>query len=297
MTDQEIGLIVGGDSLIGSALQMHCQRQGVAVELTSRRPQSAGLFLDLDAPDFQPIERRRYAFAFVCAAITDMRACQDNAVRSRRVNVVNTLQLMRRLGDRGTHLVFLSSSQVFDGETPQPDETATTCPKNEYGAQKLAVEQAITAEGLPAAILRVTKVLASDPVGVFKDWFDALSRGNPVQAATNMTLSPVTVRDVADAAARLAAARRDGIWHLSARDAIGYDNAARLMAQKCGLPLSLVEGEALSESDVQAIYRHRHVTLASAKIARELGVPLRQAREVLDGLFSRFPQPAAARVT
>ena len=50
---------------------------------------------------------------------------------------------MRRLADRGTHLVFLSSSQVFDGETANPTEEAATCPKNEYGAQKLAVEQAI----------------------------------------------------------------------------------------------------------------------------------------------------------
>ena len=226
-----------------------------------------------------------------------MRACQDDPLRSGRINVAHTLQLMRRLADRGSHSVFLSSSQVFDGEIPDPDEAAATSPKNEYGAQKLAVEQAIAAERLPAAVLRVTKVLATEPVGVFKGWFEALSRGKPARAATNMALSPVAVADVADAAARLAIGRQRGIWHLSARDAIGYDDAARLMAQKCGLPLSLVQGEALSESEVPAIYRHRHVTLASDKIARNLGMPLRQAREVLDGLFSRFPHPAAARVT
>jgi dTDP-4-dehydrorhamnose reductase len=297
MTEQETGLIVGGDGLVGSALQMHCQRQGIAVELTSRRPKREALFLDLDQPDFQSIERRRYGFALVCAAVTDMRACQDDPVRSRRINVAHTLQLMRRLAERGSHVVFLSSSQVFDGETPEPDEAAATCPKNEYGAQKLAVEQAIAAERLPAAVLRVTKVLAAEPVGVFKGWFEALSRGRPARAASNMALSPVAVADVADAAVRLAIGRQRGIWHLSARDAIGYDDAARLMAQKCGLPLSLVQGEALGESEVPAIYRHRHVTLASDKIAGNLGMPLRQAREVLDGLFSRFPQPAAARLT
>src|SRR5262249_54314120 len=157
MTEQETGLIIGGDGLVGSALQMHCQRQGIAVELTSRRPKREALFLDLDQPDFQSIERRRYSFALVCAAVTDMRACQDDPPTSRRINLPHTLQLMRRLADRGSHVVFLSSSQVFDGETPEPDEAAATCPKNEYGAQKLAVEQAIAAERLPAAVLRVTK--------------------------------------------------------------------------------------------------------------------------------------------
>ena len=34
MTDQETGLIVGGDGLVGSALKVYCQRQGIAVELT-----------------------------------------------------------------------------------------------------------------------------------------------------------------------------------------------------------------------------------------------------------------------
>ena len=295
MTDEGIGLVVGGDSLVGSALKTHCQQRGIAVEITSRRPKSAGLFLDFDHPHFAAIDRSRYAFAIVCAAVTDMRACQDDPGRSRRINVTHTLALLRWLAERGTHAVFLSSSQVFDGETPDPDEQAATCPKNEYGAQKLAVEQSIAAEGLPVAILRVTKVLAAEPVGVFKAWFEALSRGRPAQAATNMALSPVTVSDVADAAMRLAVGRHRGIWHLSARDAIGYYDAARLMAQKCGLPASLVQGEALSENQVPAIYRHRHVVLASDKIARTLGMPVRAAQEVLDGLFGRFPQPAAMR--
>ena len=166
-----------------------------------------------------------------------MQVCQSDPARSRRINVDNTLDLMRRLADRGTHLVFLSSSQVFDGETPMPDEAAPTAPKNEYGAQKLAVEEAIERQKLPAAVLRVTKVLADRPVGVFKGWFEALAKGQPVQAATNMALSPVMVADVAEAAERLAAGRHRGVWHLGSSDDIGYFDAARLMAETRHLPL------------------------------------------------------------
>ena len=81
--------------------------------------------------------------------------------------VDGTLALMRFLAGQGTHAVFLSSSQVFDGETQAPDEQSPTAPKNTYGRQKLAVEQAIAREGLPVAVLRVAKVLADRPVGVF----------------------------------------------------------------------------------------------------------------------------------
>ena len=39
------------------------------------------------------------------------------------------------------------------------------------------------------------------------------------------------------------------------------------------LPQTLVKGEALTEAQVPAIYRHRHATLSSRKIARTLGMP------------------------
>ncbi len=289
-----LGLVVGGDSLVGSALQLHCREAGIPVEISSRRRGTTGLLFDLREPDFARLERNHYEFAFICAAVTDMRACQDEPGLTRQVNVDNTIELMRRLADRGTHLLFLSSSQVFDGETAYPAEDAQTCPKNEYGAQKLAVEQAITRHELPAAILRPTKILASHPVGVFKAWFEALGKGQAIQAATNMPISPVMVDDVARAAASLAGGRHRGIWHLGASDEITYFEAARLMAERQQLPQALVRGEALTEDQVPAIYRHRHATLSSRKIARALDMPLRGAREVLTMLFAHFPPAAAA---
>jgi dTDP-4-dehydrorhamnose reductase len=59
------------------------------------------------------------------------------------------------------------------------------------------------------------------------------------------------------------------------------------------LPLSLVQGEALTETQVPEIYRHRYVTLSCEKIARTLPMPVRRARDILDALFAGFPQPAA----
>jgi dTDP-4-dehydrorhamnose reductase len=287
-------LVIGGDSLVGAAVQARCRDLGMDVEVTSRRGTSGSLALDLSEPDFAPLALGDYQVGFVCAAVTSMQACQDDPQGSRRVNVANTLELMRRLTGQGTHLVFLSSSQVFDGETPAPAEDAPTAPRNEYGAQKLAVEQAIAREGLRAAVLRPTKILAERPVGVFEGWFKALSQGRPVRAATNLALSPVMVSDVADAAVRLAQQRRHGIWHLGSSDDIGYFEAARLMAEMQGFPPALVEGEELTEAKVPSIFRHRHVTISCDKIARELGVTVRSARAILEALFSRFPRPAAA---
>ena len=266
-----IALVVGGDSLVGSAIQSQCHELGVPVEVSSRRRSARAFFLDLGDPDFTALERMRCEFAFICAAVTDMRACQNDPVATRRINVSNTIELMRRLADKQTHLVFFSSSQVFDGESPFPEEDAPTNPRNEYGAQKLAVEQAIARLELPVAVLRVAKVFGNRPVGVFQAWFEALAKGNPVRAATNMAFSPVLVGDVARAARLLAVGRHLGIWHLGASDEMKYFDAARLMAEMQRVPLALVNGEAVTESEVPSIYRPRHTTLSSEKIARTSG--------------------------
>jgi dTDP-4-dehydrorhamnose reductase len=288
-----IALVVGGDSLVGSAIQSQCRRLGVPVAVSSRRRQAKSVVLDLSDPDFAPFDQARYDFAFICAAVTDMRACQNDAAGTRQINVANTIELMRRLADRGTHLVFFSTSQVFDGEAPNPTEDAPANPRNEYGAQKLAVEQAIAHHELPAAVLRVTKVMGDRPAGVFKAWFEALIKGNSIRAATNMAVSPVTADDVARAAGRLAAGRHRGVWHFGARDEMRYFEAAQLMAEVQHVPAVMVNGEEVTESQVPAIYRQRHTTLSSEKIAGTLEIPLRRARDVLEGLFAGFPQAIA----
>lgn len=281
-------LVVGGDGLVGRHIRQALARQARRIAVTSRRPSPDALPLDLRQPDFAPLLTRRYGCAYLCAAVTDMRACESEPEGSRRVNVTNTLALVRRLAEQGAHLVFFSSGQVFDGETPSPDEGAPTNPKNVYGAQKVEVEEAIGREGLPVGVLRLTKVLAAEPAGLFKAWLAALRRGEPIVAATNMALAPVSTADAAAAAIALGTGRRVGLWHLSSADELDYHAAARLMARSCRLPLGLVHGRPVGEAEVPSIFRHRHAALGAAKIARELDLPLRRSEDVLSALFAAF---------
>jgi dTDP-4-dehydrorhamnose reductase len=283
-------LVVGGDGLVGGELALALRGSGHAVRVTSRRARPDALALDLAQPDLRPLERERFACAFICAGVTSLRACEDAPEAARRINVEGTLKVMRALAAAGTHVVFLSSAQVFDGEFPMPDEGVPRRPKNRYGRHKLEVEEAIAREKLPAAFLRVTKVLARSPVGMFRTWYENLRAGEPAIAASNMTIAPVSVEDVAHAAIRLGLERRSGPWHLSSADEVDYADAALRMAQICGLPPALVRAEEVAEAQVAAIYRHRYTALDSGKLAAELGFPIRPAAAVLAELFSAYPR-------
>jgi dTDP-4-dehydrorhamnose reductase len=287
-------LVVGGDGLVGRELAMALRASGHAVRATSRRSGADALPLDLADPDLPALGRARFACAFICAGITGMQACERAPETARLVNVENTLKVMRALAQAGTHLVFLSSGQVFDGEIPRPEETTPRRPKNVYGRHKSEVEEAIAREALPAAFLRVTKILAKTPVGMFRTWYEALQAGQPAVAAANMTIAPVAVEDVAQAAMRLGLERRTGAWHLSSADELTYADAALRMAQACGLPCALVRGEDVTEAQVPAIYRHRYAALNSGKLAAALGFPIRPAATVLAELFCAFPRQDSA---
>jgi len=252
------------------------------------------LSFDLERPDFGVLDGSRFRWAAFCAAITNMRACERAPDLTRNVNVEGTLALMRRLAEAGTHLVFLSSAQVFDGETPMPDESATVGPKNAYGCQKLEVERALTNEGLPGAVLRVTKVFGRRPVGVFIEWYENLRKGVTAVAATNMTVAPVTGAQVADAVIRLGSGGERGVWHLSSSDELPYYQAAVLMADICGLPRDLVLGEDVTEAQVPANFRHRYAAIDARKLALAHGVAIRSAGQVLTDVFSSFRDTSPA---
>jgi dTDP-4-dehydrorhamnose reductase len=292
-----IGLVVGGDSLIGQSIVAALRRAGQPAYFTTRRSNQDGIAFDLSKPDLSIFKNLRFDFAVFCAAVTSMAACEASPDLTGKVNVTGTLAAMRAASDAGAHIVFLSSSQVFDGETLLVPENASRVPKNVYGRHKLEVETAIEREKIPTSILRVTKILANQPVGMFANWYQSLAQGNPAVAATNMTLAPVSAQAAADVAIRLGDERRSGIWHLSSSDEVPYYDAALKMAVDCGFPQHLVRGEQVTEQQVPNIFRHRYAALNTEKLSNVPGVLIKSATDTLIELFAEFPGNSLPRAT
>ena len=93
--------------------------------------------------------------------------CETNVYRSTKINVTSTKSLIEKLTDFGFSGVFVSSSQVYDGEEYYPSEQTKPKPLNRYGDQKLKVETFIESQHFPFAIIRPTKVLGKKNKGIF----------------------------------------------------------------------------------------------------------------------------------
>ena len=69
----------------------------------------------------------------------------------------------------------------------------------EYGRQKLVVERYLEASGSLHLIIRLPKVVSSDPSsdGFFGNWIHLIESRDEILCAEDQMFSPVDVRDVA----------------------------------------------------------------------------------------------------
>ena len=186
-------LIVGGESLIGRSLARYWSENNIPFHSSTRHNELKSEkrpFIDLlETQSFENLSA--YKVAVLCAAITDIATCENAPEESRIVNVSGTIELIKKLLRTKTHIVYLSTNQVFNGEMPHEKPDATRNPINEYGRQKAEVEAFL--ETIPGAcILRLTKVIHPS-FTILRKWKHALSSGEPIFAFSDMALSPIDV--------------------------------------------------------------------------------------------------------
>lgn len=286
-------LVVGGDGFVAGRLLWRLKQLERPVLVTSRRSDSNGFFLDLTDPDTSLFDGRDITTAVILASQTKMQVCQEHPDETWRINVDGTLKVICALAEQGARIIFLSSSQVYGGDVELPDEQTNLNPRNVYGAQKLEVERALASEGITALVFRPPRIVDTCPVGMFVNWLDELRVGRSVVAARNIHLSPGAVSDFVDAMILLDERGATGCYNISSPDQISYFEAAQLMAEQCGLDVTLVQGEDVAEEKVPAIFRPRYTSLDCGKIEREFGLKFPSAREVLERVFSGTPAGGA----
>ena len=221
-------LIVGGDSTIGRALSTYWCAEGVDHCASTRRRESVTEnrpYLDLASMSWSDFKEDRYDAVVFCAAVTKLAECENHPRATSKINVEATIGLACFLGIRGSHLLMLSTNQVFDGRKPRPRVSDEVCPVTEYGRQKSEAERLILQ--MPrSAVLRLTKVVHPD-LPLLKRWNNSLQSGQPIEAFDDMNIAPITLEDVVTQIDKLIRMSSTGIYHLSGDHDISYYSFAR----------------------------------------------------------------------
>jgi len=273
MTNEPTILIIGGDGKVGRALTLHLARAGVPVCCTTRRPErEAGnvSYLDLACPDdWTPPDGVRTAI--LCAALANIESCRTNPREAWQVNVAGLLQVARKLHERGSSLVFLSTNAVFDGAKPHRQSDDPTCPITEYGRQKAEAERQLRQLDPQATIVRFAKIL--DPrVPLFAQWKQTLRSGQVIEPFADMSMAPIPMSCAISLLRLIVDRGAGGVYHVSGERDISYAQMGFWAAELLGADRKLVRPVSAAETGRVQEAPPRHTTLAVDRLVLEFGI-------------------------
>jgi dTDP-4-dehydrorhamnose reductase len=281
---QRTALVIGSEGFIGSRISRRL------AELDWHVTRSTKEQLDLRCPSFAWLHALpKIDYVFCCAQSGDIDECKRNEPATRAVNVDGMISVLEALRDTMQVPVYLSTNMVFAGERADYDESDVPDPTTSYGRQKLEVEEYIRKSFSRFLIARLTKVYSVDVNDhtLFTSWLDSWAQGQPVRAATDLTISPVYVGDVTSALLALIESDHLGLHHIVGPESASvYDFAVRL-ARCFGVATTSVEpvSRALFSAGEA---RPRFQTLRSQDGLTGQGGPLTFDRMV-EGLLQIYP--------
>ncbi len=214
-------LIVGGDSFIGQDLQKFWSNQNFEIYQTTRSKKNTNkIFFDLEQPDFSCFSSN-YSFIVFLAGISSIDFCKNHPKLSRKINVTNTIKSLNFFETICSNILFISSADVFQGDTPRHKTDSPQKPKNLYGAHKAMVEKHIQEKSTYISILRLSKVIHSQ-FKLFEEWADQISKGNKIYPYSNKFFSPTSMDNVLKKINLIMLDNKTCIYHCYGDDDISY---------------------------------------------------------------------------
>lgn len=218
MNGEEI-LITGGEGVLGSCFDFG-MRMGKK---------------DLDITDLNAVMNVcatvKPKVIIHCAALTDLAFCEQNPEKAYLVNAVGTYHLALAAQQVGAKLVYISTSDVFDGTKDEPyTEKDMANPTTVYGRSKHLGELAVRGTLENYLIVRISWMFGGGPgrdnkfVGNILRQKDAAE----IRAVTDKRGSPSWAKDIAGAIEILVKEDVRGIQHVGGGIATRYEMAQEI---------------------------------------------------------------------
>lgn len=216
-------LITGASGLLGSSLAIHLLHRNIEVIGVCRSNCSFLPFpnvkLDLtNKLDAQQLIRQfRPTTVVHAAAMSKVVECEKSPGMAYDQNVVVTESIVEASVSVKSHLVFISTDQVFGGETGHYSEKDSPAPTHVYGRTKLAAESAVASSNTSFLIARSNNIVGRN-MGWGQSFTDTILErllcSKTVQLFNDQHRSPIHIRTIISSLSRCILQRVEGVLHL-----------------------------------------------------------------------------------
>ena len=240
-------LIIGSMGLVGSALSRQIPDAICGVQMEAKNKNQIYLDLIKYETALKAFSIHRPKVVYLAGAITDVNRCEDYGTSV--VNVKGSIEVLRLCEMFDAKLIFYSSSYVFDGKKEKPYVTSDdTDPLQNYGKQKLTVENVILKSEADYLILRTVGIFGQERKrkNFAQQVLRSVFAGKDVFAPTDQYMNPVWSDDLARISVELVNKRASGLFHVSGDTCLSKFEFARRVAMFFGYenkvkPLTTVE--------------------------------------------------------
>ncbi|MDD5041007.1 MAG: SDR family oxidoreductase [Candidatus Peribacteraceae bacterium] len=234
-------LVIGASGLVGTHLMQAGRQRGWQMTGTFVGSPRADLIL-LDMGDATAIQKvvgsERPDVLFLAAFNPNVDECERKPQETRKTNVEGNTNVIAAANTADIPVIYYSSDYVFDGLNGPYRETDMPNPLNEYGRQKLAVEQLLAKESPRSVVIRTTVVYGQEELGknFLYQVLRALREGTDLSVPTDQISTPTFAPDLAEASLDLAEKKVTGIFHVAGPDILSRFAFAEAIADAFGLP-------------------------------------------------------------
>ncbi len=210
------------------------------------------------------------------AALTNVEYCEDHEEEARDINVVGTENIVRAAG--GTHITYLSTEYVFDGEAGPYSEEDTPRPQSVYARTKYEGEQ-VVGERKNSSIIRTTVVYTYREDS--KNFLMQVLSGRLNRFPDDQISNPTLTENLAEAALEIAMRKQQGTYNIVGADRMDRYQFALSIAKKFGLDTSTWNPVSTATLGQRAP-RPLNCGLRIDKAKRDLNTPLFTLEEALE---------------
>ncbi len=299
MADKKKLLVIGASGLLGSRLMQQAGAK-YATQGTYNPEVDGKSFWRLEPLDIgskdeveKLFDKVKPELAILCAAMTNVDACETKPLIANRVNATGPELVARSCRKMNVRLVHVSTDYVFDGrKTRKYTEEDVPRPISVYGSSKLSGERAVLSTLPEAVVARPAVLYGWNPLedkDNFVTWvLKKLRKGEKVTMFEDQWISPTYADDLARTLLDLAEKDIKGIWHVSGPDCLDRPTCGRMIAKTFGLDDKLVVPVPSSSVSLPA-KRPKYSCLDVSKVENLLGKRMVSFEDGLGSMRSQEP--------
>lgn len=232
--DRQTILITGATGTLGQAFARACAQRGLPYRLLTRAEMDIG-----DAGSVLAVLAASPPLALInTAGYVRVDDAEDDPHLCDRENTTGPGVLATACAAQGIPLVTFSSDLVFDGAADRPyTEADAPNPVCAYGRAKARAERIVLERHERALVIRTSAFFGPwDAHNFVTLALRALARGETVEAAGDVVISPTYVPDLTHATLDLLLDGESGLWHLANRGETTWHQLAAAAAEHAGVP-------------------------------------------------------------